>query len=47
MFKQQGYSVEVTQATRDGGCDIIATRNINGLPFMILIECKRYDKKIT
>lgn len=45
VFKQQGYFVEVTQATRDGGCDIIATRNINGLPFMVLIECKRYGKK--
>ncbi len=45
VFEQQGYSVEVTPETRDGGCDIIATRNINGLPFMVLIECKRYGKK--
>lgn len=45
VFRQQGYSVEVTQKTRDGGCDIIATRNIGGIPFMVLIECKRYDRK--
>lgn len=44
VFMRQGYSVEVTPATRDGGCDIIATRNIGGLPFMLLIECKRYGK---
>lgn len=42
VFIRQGYSIEVTPATRDGGCDIIATRNIGGLPFMLLIECKCY-----
>lgn len=42
VFSRQGYNVELTPPTRDGGCDIIATRNINGIPYMILIECKRY-----
>lgn len=45
VFAQRGYNVEITQATRDGGCDIIATKNIDGLPYMILIECKRYDRR--
>lgn len=45
VFRRQGYNVELTPTTRDGGCDIIATRNINGLPFMLLIECKRYGRK--
>lgn len=45
VFRQQGYTVEITQNTRDGGCDIIATRNIDGLPFMLLIECKRYGRR--
>lgn len=45
VFAQQGYSVEITPATRDGGCDIIAIRNINGIPYMILIECKHYSAR--
>lgn len=45
VFARRGYNVEITQATRDGGCDIIATKNIDGLPYMILIECKRYDRR--
>jgi len=43
VFSQQGYDVEITPATRDGGCDVIATRDINGIPYMILIECKKYS----
>lgn len=45
MFRQQGFEVELTQETRDGGCDMIATKNIGGLPFMILIECKKYARE--
>lgn len=44
IFKQQGYEVELTPETRDGGCDIIATKSIGGIPFMLLVECKRYAK---
>lgn len=43
LFVRQGFNVELTPETRDGGCDIIATKNIGGLPFMLLIECKRYS----
>lgn len=43
VFSTQGYNVELTPATRDGGYDIIATRNISGIPYMILIECKKYS----
>lgn len=42
VFMQQGYDTEITPQTRDGGCDIIATRNINGIPYMVIIECKKY-----
>lgn len=45
LFSQQGFAVELTPETRDGGCDIIATKNIGGLPFMLLIECKKYAKR--
>lgn len=44
LFSQQGFNVELTPETRDGGYDIIATKNIGGLPFMLLIECKKYAK---
>lgn len=44
LFSQQGFDVELTPETRDGGCDIIVTKNIGGLPFMLLIECKKYAK---
>lgn len=43
VFSQQGYNVEITPATRDDGCDIIPTRDINGIPYMVLIECKKYS----
>lgn len=42
IFTQQGFKVKITPATRDGGYDIIATNDIHGLPYEILIECKRY-----
>lgn len=45
MFRQQGFEVELTQETRDNGCDVIATKSIGGLPFMLLIECKKYARE--
>ncbi|TFZ40197.1 restriction endonuclease [Soehngenia longivitae] len=45
LFRQQGFDVALTPETRDGGCDIIATKNIGGLPFMLLIECKKHAKR--
>ncbi len=45
LFRQQGFDVELTPETRDGGCDAIATKNISGLPFMLFIECKKYAKE--
>ncbi len=45
VFSRQGYNVKLTPQTRDGGYDIIATKNENGLPFMIIIECKHYRRE--
>lgn len=45
LFSQQGFDVELTPETRDGGCDVIATKSIIGIPFMLLIECKKYAKE--
>ena len=45
LFRRQGYDVTLTQATRDGGSDIIATYTKGNIPYMVLIECKRYGHK--
>jgi hypothetical protein len=40
IFRDEGYIVELTKKTRDGGYDIIAVSN-NLIPQKLLIECKR------
>lgn len=40
MFIREGCQVSVTSATRDGGFDILATREEFGLFEKVLIECK-------
>jgi restriction system protein len=42
IFSNHGFSVELTQKTRDGGKDIIAIRSDLGLCAKYIIECKRY-----
>lgn len=42
IFKRQGFEVELTKATRDGGRDIIAIHEILGIRSKYIIECKRY-----
>lgn len=44
VFKRQGYEINLTPQTRDGGYDILATKDIDGLQYILLIECKRYAK---
>ncbi len=39
-----GYEVELTQVTRDGGCDIIAIASHDIADAKYLIECKRYKE---
>lgn len=41
IFEKMGFSVKVTQATRDGGRDIIATK-AEPLPYTLIIECKHW-----
>mgnify|MGYP002853922773 CR=1 FL=1 len=43
VFQRNGYTVELTPAIKDGGKDVIATRNINGVSICLYIECKHYD----
>jgi restriction system protein len=45
IFLRNGFHVELTKATRDGGKDIIAVDNKMGISTKYIIECKRYSKK--
>ncbi|MGA1842773.1 MAG: restriction endonuclease [bacterium] len=43
LFSKFGFDVELTQSTRDGGCDIVAIHH--GLfKTKLLVECKHYRK---
>ncbi len=48
VFRRRGFNVAVTPRTHDGGKDIIASYNMNGIPCMLIVECKRYaaEKKV-
>lgn len=49
LFRHQGYQVELTKRTRDGGKDIIAiSKNNFGIELKFFIECKHYaeDNKV-
>lgn len=45
IIQDMGYDVELTQATRDGGRDIIATIRTGLGTFLTHIECKKYNPK--
>lgn len=42
ILKNQGWQVEITPQTRDGGKDIIATTMISGMKILLAVECKRW-----
>lgn len=45
IFEKQGFQVELTQRTRDGGKDIIAISRDNlGIKTKYFIECKHYSE---
>lgn len=49
LMRSQGFEIELTKATRDGGYDIRAIKTIAGqYPLLFLVECKQYreDRKI-
>ena len=43
LFQRMGYSVKITQRTRDGGRDIIATK-AEPIPFTLIVECKHWGE---
>jgi len=40
LFPERDWEVIITPPTRDGGCDIIATKSTKGATDRVLIECK-------
>ena len=45
VLQDNGFDTHLTQPTRDGGRDIIATKTgINGKPVVFYVECKRYSR---
>ena len=45
VLQDDGFDTLLTQPTRDGGRDIIATKTgINGKPVVFYVECKRYAR---
>ncbi len=45
LMREQGFSVELTPATRDGGKDIYLAAKTNVGSFLYLVECKQYRTK--
>lgn len=43
LFVRKGYKVTLTPPQKDGGKDIIAKRNDDGIPICLYVECKQYD----
>jgi restriction system protein len=44
VFARQGYEVNLTPATRDGGSDIRVAKNDSLGSFLYIVECKRYAR---
>lgn len=42
VFRRQGVNLTVTQKTRDGGKDIVATFEMGGVLYNTYFECKKY-----
>lgn len=45
LISREGFGVQLTQATRDGGRDILATLNSQFGQHLYLVECKRYSEE--
>lgn len=44
LFEREGFSVEITPRSKDGGRDVIAVRNDDLGSHLYLAECKRYSR---
>lgn len=46
LYYHMGYVTQITPETRDGGKDIVATKNVSAQRERIAIECKLYSKPV-
>ncbi len=46
LLHSKGFEVNISQKTRDGGYDILAITKQGGIPFKMLVECKRYKNTV-
>ncbi|GAB5473561.1 MAG: hypothetical protein Mars2KO_16600 [Maribacter sp.] len=46
LLYSKGFEVNISQKTRDGGYDILAITKQGGIPFKMLVECKRYKNTV-
>jgi restriction system protein len=46
LYRSLGYGVQLTPASKDGGRDVIITRNNPGNYDLALVECKAYVKSV-
>ncbi len=46
LYKGWGYGVRVTRRTRDGGIDLLATRDVPGGFEKLAIQCKRFARPV-
>ncbi|MFD8494866.1 restriction endonuclease [Amycolatopsis sp. NPDC059657] len=46
LYRQLGYTVELTPPSRDGGRDVIATRALPGQSDVVEIECKAHTSPV-
>lgn len=42
IFNKQGYEVELTRQSRDGGIDLVCLKNLHGIPFRMAVQVKHY-----
>lgn len=42
LLREEGFDCTVTQASRDGGKDIVAIRSGSGQEYILLVECKKW-----
>lgn len=45
VLRDEGFETKLTQQTKDGGRDIVATKYELGKPVVFYIECKRYGRQ--
>ena len=46
LFDANGFDVEMTPHSGDGGRDIVATREVAGVPIIMAVECKAWKRKV-